>query len=68
MDVPPKIYIKPSYALDISGPGSLYSNVNGEHYQVWRIAHVRISEGQYEDSTEVLSVSCLKRNIDNIAS
>ena len=30
--------------------------------------HVRISEGKYEDSTAVLSMGYIKRNIDNIAS
>ena len=54
MDVPPKLYMKPSYALKISGLVSWYSNLNGEHYQVWRISHVRLSKEQYEDSTAVL--------------
>ena len=68
MDVPPKLYMKTSYAINISGPGYLYSSVNGEHYQVWRIAHMRFSEGQYEDSTAVLFMGGIKWNIDDVAS
>ena len=37
-------------------------------YQVGRIVHVRISEGQQEDYTEVLSMVCIKWNIDDVAS
>ena len=32
------------------------------------IAHVRRSEGQQEDSTEVLSLGCIKLNIDDAES
>ena len=39
-----------------------------EHYQVWRIAHVSLSEGQYEDSTAVLSMGFIKWNIDDAES
>ena len=63
-----KLYMKPSYALNISGPGSWYSNVNIEHYQVWSIARFRISKGQYKYSTAVLSMVFINRNIDNISS
>ena len=59
---------KKIYALKISGPGSWYSSVNGEHYQVCRIAHMRFFEGQYEDSTAVLSMGFIKCKIDDVAS
>ena len=32
------------------------------------LAHVRRSEGQQEDSTEVLSLGCIKLNIDDAES
>ena len=67
MDVPPKLYMKPSYALNISGPEFWYSNINVEHYQVLRISHMRFSEGQYEDSTAVLFMGGIKWNIDDVA-
>ena len=33
------------FALKISGTGSWYSNVNGEHYQIGSITHVSIFKG-----------------------
>ena len=68
MDVPPKLHMKQSYDLKIYVPGSCYSNVNGEHYQVGRISNMRFSEGKYEDSTTDLSMGCIKWNIDDVAS
>ena len=66
MDVPTKLHMTQSYALKISGPGSWYSNVNGEHFQVWGIYRVRIYEGQYKYSIAVLSMGCIKWNIDDV--
>ena len=66
MYMPPKLHMTQSYDLNISGPGSWYSNVNGEHYQVWRISHVSLSEGQHEYYTAVLYMGCIKWNIDDV--
>ena len=65
MDIPPQIFSICRCNRWVFSPPL---DVNGDNYQVCRIAHVRFSEGQYEDFTAVLSMGCIKWNIDDVAS
>ena len=58
MDVQTKFHLTQICFLMISGAGLWYSNFNGEYYQVWRIAHVKLFIRQQTYSTAVHEFCC----------